>query len=168
MGYRNIKKNRGLYRGSDLLQCKLRVWNLSARWGWAEKQECVTPSRKWSLRVYDQRILAFSPGYCNKLARMLRYSLTYLLWNATVPHPAAATDTVDAIIQWFVEWFREEHWMPKAWNDLPLALQELTDTCTFKKQLKTHMFTLACTNLAFITLLKHHWSHLGRKWRTVM
>ena len=32
---------------------------------------------------------------------------------------------------------------PKAWNDLPFALQELTDTCTFKKQLKTHLFTLA-------------------------
>ena len=26
---------------------------------------------------------------------------------------------------------------PKAWNDLPFALQELTDTCTFKRQLKT-------------------------------
>ena len=35
---------------------------------------------------------------------------------------------------------------PKAWNDLPLALQELTDTCTFKRQLKTHLFTLAYTN----------------------
>ena len=32
---------------------------------------------------------------------------------------------------------------PKAWNDLPFALQELTDTCTFKRQLKTHLFTLA-------------------------
>ena len=28
-------------------------------------------------------------------------------------------------------------------NDLPPALQELTDTCTFKRQLKTHLFTLA-------------------------
>ena len=27
---------------------------------------------------------------------------------------------------------------PKAWNDLPFALQELTDTCTFKRQLKHH------------------------------
>ena len=35
---------------------------------------------------------------------------------------------------------------PKAWNDLPFALQELTDTCTFKRQLKTHLFTLAYTN----------------------
>ena len=34
---------------------------------------------------------------------------------------------------------------PKAWNDLPPALQELTDTCTFKMQLKTHLFTLAYT-----------------------
>ena len=32
---------------------------------------------------------------------------------------------------------------PKAWNNLPLSLQELTDTCTFKKQLKTHLFKLA-------------------------
>ena len=28
---------------------------------------------------------------------------------------------------------------PKAWNDLPFALQELTDACTFKRQLKTHL-----------------------------
>ena len=35
---------------------------------------------------------------------------------------------------------------PKAWNDLPFALQELTDTCTFKKHLKTHLFTLAYAN----------------------
>ena len=35
---------------------------------------------------------------------------------------------------------------PKAWNDLPFALQELTDTYTFKRQLKTHLFTLAYTN----------------------
>ena len=35
---------------------------------------------------------------------------------------------------------------PKAWNDLPFALQELTDTCTFKRQLKRHLFTLAYTN----------------------
>ena len=35
---------------------------------------------------------------------------------------------------------------PKAWNDLPFALRELTDTCTFKRQLKTHLFTLAYTN----------------------
>ena len=35
---------------------------------------------------------------------------------------------------------------PKVWNDLPFALQELTDTCTFKRQLKTHLFTLAYTN----------------------
>ena len=34
---------------------------------------------------------------------------------------------------------------PKAWNDLPPALQELTDTCTFKRLLKTHLFTLAYT-----------------------
>ena len=34
---------------------------------------------------------------------------------------------------------------PKAWNNLPPALQELTDTCTFKRQLKTHLFTLAYT-----------------------
>ena len=34
---------------------------------------------------------------------------------------------------------------PKAWNDIPFALQELTDTCTFKRQLKTHLFTLAYT-----------------------
>ena len=31
-------------------------------------------------------------------------------------------------------------------NDLPFALRELTDdTCTFKRQLKTHLFTLAYT-----------------------
>ena len=30
-------------------------------------------------------------------------------------------------------------------DDLPFALQELTDTCTFKRQLKTHLFTLAST-----------------------
>ena len=35
---------------------------------------------------------------------------------------------------------------PKAWNDYPFALQELTNTCTFKRQLKTHLFTLAYTN----------------------
>ena len=35
---------------------------------------------------------------------------------------------------------------PKAWNDLPFALQELTDTCTFKRHLKTHLFTLAYTS----------------------
>ena len=29
---------------------------------------------------------------------------------------------------------------PKAWNDLPSVLQELTDMCTFKRQLKTHLF----------------------------
>ena len=34
---------------------------------------------------------------------------------------------------------------PKAWNDLPPALQGLTDTCTFKRLLKTHLFTLAYT-----------------------
>ena len=37
---------------------------------------------------------------------------------------------------------------PKAWNNLPFSLQELTDTCstcTFKKQLKTHLFKLAYT-----------------------
>ena len=38
------------------------------------------------------------------------------------------------------------HAWPKAWNDLPFALQELTDTFTFKRQLKTHLFTLAYTN----------------------
>ena len=35
---------------------------------------------------------------------------------------------------------------PKAWNDLPFALQELTDTCTFKRQLKIQLFTPAYTN----------------------
>ena len=35
---------------------------------------------------------------------------------------------------------------PKAWNDLPFALQELADTCTFKRQLQTHLFTLAYSN----------------------
>ena len=35
---------------------------------------------------------------------------------------------------------------PKAWNDLRFALQKHTDTCTFKRQLKTHLFTLAYTN----------------------
>ena len=34
---------------------------------------------------------------------------------------------------------------PKAWNDLPFSIQELTDTCTFKRQLKC-MFTQAYTN----------------------
>ena len=28
---------------------------------------------------------------------------------------------------------------PKAWNDLPFALQELSDTCTSKRQQKTHL-----------------------------
>ena len=32
---------------------------------------------------------------------------------------------------------------PKAWNSLPSNLQELTNTDTFKKQLKTHLFKLA-------------------------
>jgi hypothetical protein len=32
---------------------------------------------------------------------------------------------------------------PKAWNSLPSSLQELTNTGTFKKQLKTHLFKLA-------------------------
>ena len=32
---------------------------------------------------------------------------------------------------------------PKAWNSLPSSLQELTNTDTFKKQLKTHLFKLA-------------------------
>ena len=32
---------------------------------------------------------------------------------------------------------------PKAWNELPLSLHELTDNFLFKKQLKTHLFTLA-------------------------
>ena len=32
---------------------------------------------------------------------------------------------------------------PKAWNSLHSILQELTNTDTFKKQLKTHLFKLA-------------------------
>ena len=32
---------------------------------------------------------------------------------------------------------------PKAWNSLPSNLQELMNTDTFKKQLKTHRFKLA-------------------------
>jgi hypothetical protein len=32
---------------------------------------------------------------------------------------------------------------PKAWNSLPSNLQELTNTDTFKKLLKTHLFKLA-------------------------
>ena len=32
---------------------------------------------------------------------------------------------------------------PKAWNSLPSNLQELTNTDTFEKQLKTHLFKLA-------------------------
>ena len=32
---------------------------------------------------------------------------------------------------------------PKAWNSLPSNLYELTNTDTFKKQLKTHLFKLA-------------------------
>ena len=46
---------------------------------------------------------------------------------------------------------------PKAWNSLPSNLQELTNTDSFKKLLKTHLFKLAFGE-PWITLLKHHWS----------
>jgi len=32
---------------------------------------------------------------------------------------------------------------PAAWNSLPTSLHELTNTVTFKKHLKTHLFTRA-------------------------
>ena len=47
---------------------------------------------------------------------------------------------------------------PKAWNSLPANLQELTNTDTFKKQLKTHLFGLAYELWRVMTLLMHHWS----------
>ena len=37
-----------------------------------------------------------------------------------------------------------------AWNDLPFALQELTDTCSFKRQLKTHLYTVSGINEAVV------------------
>ena len=36
---------------------------------------------------------------------------------------------------------------PEAWNDLPFVLQELTDTRTFKRQLKSHLFIVAYSYL---------------------
>ena len=39
---------------------------------------------------------------------------------------------------------------PKTWNSLPSNLQELTNTDTFKKQLKTHLFKLAYDEYDFV------------------
>ena len=39
---------------------------------------------------------------------------------------------------------------PKAWNSLPSNLQELTNTDTFKKLLKTHLFKLAFGELEWL------------------
>ena len=39
---------------------------------------------------------------------------------------------------------------PKAWNSLPSNLQELMNTDTFKKQLKTHLFKLAYDEHDFV------------------
>ena len=59
---------------------------------------------------------------------------------------------------------------PKAWNSLPSNLQELTNTDTFKKLSKTHLFKLAFGELAWLC-----WCTTGHcrcnwriKWRNVM
>ena len=45
---------------------------------------------------------------------------------------------------------------PKSWNSLPANLQELMNTDTFKKQLKTHLF-----GLAYEWRIWHCWCTIG-------
>ena len=59
---------------------------------------------------------------------------------------------------------------PKAWNSLPSNLQELTNTDTFKKLLKTHLFKLPFGEFEWLC-----WGTIGHcrcnwhmKWRNVM
>ena len=47
---------------------------------------------------------------------------------------------------------------PKAWNSLPSNIQGLTNTDTFEKQLKTHLFKLAYEWPIWLCWLRHHWS----------
>ena len=59
---------------------------------------------------------------------------------------------------------------PKAWNSLPSNLQELTNTDTFKKLLKTHLFKLAFGELEWLCwcTIGHCRCNWGMKWRNVM
>ena len=53
---------------------------------------------------------------------------------------------------------------PKAWNSLPSNLQELTNTDTFKKLLKTHLFKLAFGELEWFC-----WCTISHcRWNDVM
>ena len=59
---------------------------------------------------------------------------------------------------------------PKAWNSLPSNLQELTNTDTFKKLLKTHLFKLAFGELEWLCwcTIGHCRCNWRMKWRNVM
>ena len=59
---------------------------------------------------------------------------------------------------------------PKAWNSLPFNLQELTNTDTFKKLLKTHLFKLAFGELEWLCwcTIGHCRCNWRMKWRNVM
>ena len=59
---------------------------------------------------------------------------------------------------------------PKAWNSLPSNLQELTNTDTFKKLLKTHLFKLAFGELEWLCwcTIGHYRCNWRMKWRNVM
>ena len=59
---------------------------------------------------------------------------------------------------------------PKAWNSLPSNLQELTNTDTFKKLLKTHLFKHAFGELEWLCwcTIGHCKCNWRMKWRNVM